>query len=90
MVGAMKTRQWTLLGYTSGMGGYGTDGYQDFDMCRHAFHEVRLTLNIDTGEWYSSTRISPVKHGTDAPFGEPRELPDAITIKLKKLMEALE
>jgi len=80
----MKTRHWTLLSHSH------MYGHEDFDMCRHDFHEVRLSRNNETGEWYSSTRISPVKHGTDAPFEEPRELPDAITIKLKKLMEALE
>ena len=81
----MKTRHWTLLSVWDG-----GDRYVDYNMCRHAYHDVTLTLNIETGGWYSSTRISPVKHGTDAPFEEPRELPDAITIKLKKLMEALE
>ena len=85
MVGAMKARQWTLLGVWDG-----EHGYVDYNMCRHAHHDVTLTLNIQTGDWYSVTRISPVSHESDAPFEGCRELPDAITIKLKKLMEALE
>ena len=76
-------RQWTLLSVWDG------HRYVDYNMCRHAYHDVTLTLNIETGEWYSSTRISPVKHGNDAPFEGCRELPDAITNKLRKIMEAL-
>lgn len=84
----MKTRQsifiWTLGGVSDG-----GHGYVDYNMYRHPYHDVTLTMNTETGGWYSSTRISPVKHGTDAPFGEPRELPDAMTIKLRNLMEAI-
>ncbi len=81
----MKKRQWTLLGVWDG--GY---GYVTYNMCRHAHHDVSLTLNVETGEWYSVTSISPLSCWTDAPFSDPRELPDAITTKLKKIMEALD
>lgn len=81
----MKTRHWTLLNVWDG--GY---GYVTYNLCRHDFHDVTLTMNVETGGWYSVTSISPVACWTDAPFGEPKELSDAITIKLRKLMEALE
>mgnify|MGYP000321143217 CR=1 FL=1 len=81
----MSMRQWKLLGVWDG--GY---GYVTYNLCRHALHDVSLTLNIETGEWYSVTSISPLCQWADAPFGDPRELPDAITNKLRKIMETLQ
>ena len=85
MVGAMRSRQWKLGGVSDG-----GHGYVDYNMYRHPYHDVTLTMNTETGGWYSSTRISPVSQGPFfPPFGEDQELPDAMTIKLRNLMEAI-
>ena len=76
-------RQWTLTSVYDG------GAYIDYSMCRHSYHDVTLSRDTETGDWYSFTSISPVRLGPYEPFDEDRELPDAITKKLRKIMEAL-
>ena len=59
------------------------DGYTDYAMYRKPTHEITLSYDNDTGESYSTIRISPTPWDD---FGDPRELPQTITKKLEKLV----
>ena len=59
------------------------DGYTDWTMWRKPTHEITLSRDNDTGETYSTIRISPTP---DDDFGDPRELPQSITDKLVKFI----
>jgi len=79
----VSMRQWTLLHTLH------DDMYTDYNMCRHAYHDVTLTYDSDEDKWWSITRLSAVSDGPEGQFSDERELPDAITNKLRKIMETL-
>jgi len=58
------------------------DTYKDWAMWRKPTHEITLTYDKDTQEYYSTVRRSPTPWDD---FGDPRLLPNAITQKLINL-----
>jgi hypothetical protein len=58
------------------------DTYKDWAMWRKPTHEITLTYDKDTQEYYSTVRTSPTPWDD---FGDPRLLPDTITQKLINL-----
>ena len=59
------------------------DGYTDWAMWRKPTHEITLSRDNETGDTYSTIRISRTPWDD---FGDPRELPQSITDKLVKFV----
>ena len=59
------------------------DDWTDFELYRHARHDIRLTFYKATRHWEAELKIAD---NEQADFGDPRPLPDSMVEKLSHIV----